>query len=180
MNKKDIIDAVIAVEGGYVNDPSDSGGETNYGITVAVARANGYKGSMRNLTRDIAYGIYEKQYWAKLKLDDIFAIAPKTAEKMFDIGVNAGTGRAGKWIQTSINALNYKAKYTGKDLAVDGAVGAKTVKALAKFIKHRGNKGDTVTKRMLNALQGAHYINIATKYTKNKKYTYGWVYNRVS
>lgn len=37
--KDKIINEIIRVEGGYVNDPRDSGGETNFGITVAVARA---------------------------------------------------------------------------------------------------------------------------------------------
>ena len=40
--KTKIINEIIGVEGGYVNDPSDSGGETNFGITVAVARQFGY------------------------------------------------------------------------------------------------------------------------------------------
>ena len=47
---KAIIDGVIAREGGYVNDPRDAGGETNWGITKAVARANGWAGPMRQLS----------------------------------------------------------------------------------------------------------------------------------
>ena len=48
--KQRVIDQIIKVEGGYVNDPSDSGGETNYGITKHVARKYGYKGSMKRFT----------------------------------------------------------------------------------------------------------------------------------
>jgi len=44
--KQEIINQIIDVEGGYVNDPSGSGGETNFGITEAVARAYGYAGAM--------------------------------------------------------------------------------------------------------------------------------------
>lgn len=44
--KREIIDEIIRVEGGYVNDPADSGGETNFGVTVAVARAHGYTGAI--------------------------------------------------------------------------------------------------------------------------------------
>ena len=40
--KDDTINHIIEIEGGYVNDPNDSGGETNYGVTEKVARDNGY------------------------------------------------------------------------------------------------------------------------------------------
>jgi hypothetical protein len=43
-----LIDALIEREGGYVNNPADKGGATNFGITEAVARANGYAGPMRD------------------------------------------------------------------------------------------------------------------------------------
>lgn len=41
------MDATFQHEGGYVNNPNDRGGETNWGITIAVARAYGYTGPMR-------------------------------------------------------------------------------------------------------------------------------------
>ena len=57
-----IIDQVIAAEGGYSNNPSDKGGETMYGITMAVARANGYSGPMKDMPRSVAVAIYSKRY----------------------------------------------------------------------------------------------------------------------
>lgn len=179
VNKQEIINEVIKIEGGYVNDPSDSGGKTKYGITKATARANGYNGSIRNITKSTAYDIYEKKYWNALRLDSIFDVAPKTAEKMFDIGVNAGKGRAGKWLQESLNALNHKNRY-GKLLAIDGDVGNQTLGVLNKFIQHRGSRGDVNLTKMLNSHQGYHYMAIANNYSKNKKFTYGWIDNRVS
>ena len=50
----DIIDHVLDVEGGYVNDPDDPGGATNHGITEREARAYGYEGAMRDLPRRTA------------------------------------------------------------------------------------------------------------------------------
>ena len=61
----EIINEIIRVEGGYSNDKNDAGGETMYGITVAVARANGYAGNMKDMPRKVAYDIYYNQYVVK-------------------------------------------------------------------------------------------------------------------
>ncbi len=45
---------VFAVEGGYSNNPADPGGETNHGVTVAVARSHGYDGPMREMPKETA------------------------------------------------------------------------------------------------------------------------------
>ena len=47
-----LIDALIEREGGYVHHPADKGGATCFGVTEAVARANGYVGDMRFLPRE--------------------------------------------------------------------------------------------------------------------------------
>lgn len=51
MNFDTAFDRLLGNEGGYVNNPADPGGETNWGVTVAVARASGYTGAMRDMTR---------------------------------------------------------------------------------------------------------------------------------
>ncbi|MGK7306207.1 glycosyl hydrolase 108 family protein, partial [Salmonella enterica] len=58
-----IIDGIISREGGYVFNPKDRGGATHGGITEATARAQGYAGDMRELTRAEAYAILEEYYW---------------------------------------------------------------------------------------------------------------------
>lgn len=50
MIKAEIINEIINSEGGYVNDPSDSGGETKYGITFATARSCGITKQIEDLT----------------------------------------------------------------------------------------------------------------------------------
>ena len=70
-----IIDDVIAAEGGYVNDPADAGGETMYGITAAVARANGYSGPMSALPRSLAVQIYSTRYVFEPKFDRVGEVA---------------------------------------------------------------------------------------------------------
>ena len=53
----------VGIEGGYSNDPDDSGGETNWGITKATAVAYGYTGPMRDMPRETAHGIYLNGWW---------------------------------------------------------------------------------------------------------------------
>lgn len=47
MGNNPVIDGILSLEGGYVNNPADRGGATNWGITEATARAFGYKGDTR-------------------------------------------------------------------------------------------------------------------------------------
>jgi lysozyme family protein len=52
-------------EGGYSNNPNDSGGETMWGVTDRVARANGYAGPMKDMPREVAKNIYFASYVQK-------------------------------------------------------------------------------------------------------------------
>ena len=52
MTIDDMIERTIGHEGRYSNHADDTGGETMFGITKAVARSNGYGGPMGQLTRD--------------------------------------------------------------------------------------------------------------------------------
>jgi lysozyme family protein len=174
-SKQKIIDTTIKVEGGYVNDPSDSGGETNFGITKAVARECGFTLDMKLMTYDEAFKIYVKKYWDALSLDAICELAPAVAEELFDTGVNMGIDRAGKFLQRCLNALNGGAE----DLTVDGKIGAKSVSTLKSFLDKRGLEGEGVLFNMLNALQGEFYVSLCEQRPKDKKFIYGWFKNRV-
>ena len=90
MNIEQFLNELIQREGGYVNDPTDRGGATKYGITEAVARANGYKGHMKDLPLDTAKAIYKKQYWTSPRFDQVNIINSKVAEELLDTGVNCG------------------------------------------------------------------------------------------
>ena len=59
----DIIKVVLKHEGGYVNDPKDPGGETNFGI----AKRSHPDVDIENLTEDEAKDIYKEHYWIKTK-----------------------------------------------------------------------------------------------------------------
>lgn len=169
---------LILVEGGYSDDPADLGGKTKYGITEAVARANGYLHDVRDLTREQAKAIYKSQYWNTLSLDKVAAMAPTIAEEMFDTAVNCGVGKAGEFLQRALNAFNREQK-DYPDLKVDGNTGPMTVSALHTFLLRRGLEGERVLHRALNALQGSRYIEISEARQKNEAFTYGWFLHRV-
>ncbi len=176
--KNSVLENILKVEGGYVNDPSDSGGETNFGITKRVAMSYGYTGDMKRLTKDQAFEIYAKLYWHKLRLDDIEKLSEKVAEELADTGVNMGTRRAARFLQRSLNVLNNKAQ-SYADLTVDGQIGNATIRALKSYFLIRGVEGEKVLFRMLNALQGAFYVTLAERREKDEKFVYGWYANRV-
>lgn len=108
------VDYLLALEGGYVDHGADHGGKTNFGIsqrsypTLNIAR----------LTRDEAIQIYHRDFWTKLKCDDIRP--EKVAGALFDMGVNAGIGTAAKLLQRAVNAI-------GKPLIADGRIGPATL-----------------------------------------------------
>lgn len=173
--KKRIINEIIRVEGGYVDDPDDSGGETNFGITVAAAREYGYTGSMRDMPREVAFDIYSIKYWDSIRGDEISLLAERVAEEVVDTSVNMGPGRAGKFLQRALNALNNREQLY-RDLKVDGNIGMATLSALSQYLDTRDE--ETLVK-MLNCLQGAFYVVLAERREKDERFIYGWFKNRV-
>lgn len=170
-----IIAGVISVEGGYVNDPRDPGGVTNYGITERVARASGYSGDMRYLTKEIASQIYYKEYVLEPKYDKIVELSPAVGEKVIDAGVNTGVGRSSRWLQTALNAFNNNGKDYSQ-IAVDGVVGNDTLRALGSLQNRRGKRlACELIIKSLDSQQYMHYQSL----TNLKQYTVGWVDHRI-
>ncbi|WP_273430451.1 glycoside hydrolase family 108 protein [Chitinibacter tainanensis] len=178
MKINDLLDHVVGLEGGYVNDPNDSGGETIWGITIAVAREEGYTGRMQDMTREQAKQIYLKRYWIKPKFADVGARSQAVAAELFDTGVNCGTATAGMMLQRALNVMNNQAAFY-PDLKVDGAIGPATLAALDKFLAKRGADGEAVMLKALNCLQGERYIDLAERRQKDEAFIYGWIRNRV-
>ena len=120
---KEIIEAVLHHEGGYVNDPKDPGGETKYG----VSRKAYPDLDIKNLTLDDAVDIYKRDYWDKAKVEEL---KPDLRHIYFDMVVNMGRSRAVKVLQQTANSK-------GRTLKVDGGLGPKTIEALkdVKYLK---------------------------------------------
>ena len=176
---KRLVDGLIDREGGYVNDPTDRGGPTCFGITEAVARAHGSAGAMRQLPREEAARIYQRLYWLRPRFDEVAKRSERIAAELFDTGANMGPAVAATFLQRALTALNRNtADYP--DLVPDGRVGTQTLAALDIFLARRGQtSGETVLLRALEALQGERYLRLAERRPANEAFLYGWLANRI-
>lgn len=174
----DLIDGLIAREGGFVDHPADKGGPTIWGITEAVARRQGYLDRMDKMPRKVAAAIYQRLYWLAPGLDRLHQIAPKVAEELFDTGVNMGTATAIGFLQRALNALNRNGRDYG-DIIVDRKIGPITLRALEAYLLKRGASGEAVLTKAIDALQGAYYVRLAESRPAQEAFLYGWLANRI-
>ena len=118
-NFNQCIDIVFAEEGGYTNDPNDSGGPTNFDITLHDLKE--WRGKddvtaddVKNMTKDEAREIYRSKYWNPIQCNDL----PNGVDlQVFDFGINAGPKTAVKILQEAIG------------VTADGSVGPITITA---------------------------------------------------
>jgi len=174
-----LVEALIEREGGYVNNSADKGGPTCFGITEAVARANGYSGAMRSLPREEAAAIYKRLYWLRPRFGDVALRSAGIAAELFDTGVNMGPAVAVTFLQRALTALNRNGR-DYPDLVPDGRVGSQTLAALDAFLELRGKtSAERVLLRSLEALQGERYLRLAERRPANETFLYGWLANRI-
>lgn len=178
MNLLETLNVLIGREGKYSNHQADKGGETMWGITAATARAFGYTGPMKDMSRTVAEAIYTERYWLQPKFDKVASLDLEIAEELLDTGVNMGPSVAGKFLQRALNVLNQGDKLY-PNLTVDGAIGNMTLHALKVLLDARGAGGRTVLLRMLNAQQSVRYIELAEANASQESFEYGWQLNRV-
>lgn len=172
--KRHLIEELIEREGGYVNDKTDRGGETMYGVTLKTARLYGYAGEMRHMPYELACKIYEAMYWHALRLDDVQQVSESLAEQLFDFGVNSGIGNAGKSLQKALNVLNNKQQIY-PDLKEDGVIGSVSIAALNSYEKHRKQQGLKVLAEAVRGQRISFCIDIAANDESQEKYSFGWL-----
>jgi lysozyme family protein len=111
--------AVLKHEGGFVNHPRDPGGMTNLGVTKKVwedfVGREVDEREMRALTPDVVKPLYKKNYWDKIKGDQLPSGVDYAA---YDLAVNSGTGRAAKYLQQIAG------------VHADGVIGPKSMEAI--------------------------------------------------
>ena len=152
-NYKKCLETILHHEGGYVNHPKDPGGETNLGVTKRVYEEWGGTKNMKDLTVEDVAPIYEKNYWGKVKGDDL----PSGLDLcVFDFAVNAGPGRAAKYLQTMIGTV------------ADGGIGPNTLRALDSYVDANGV--EHAIKEYQKARQG-YYESLSTFETFGRGWT---------
>lgn len=165
---------VYADEGGYVNDKTDRGGETNYGVTIATARAAGYLGPMRDFPKHCynqsvcADKIYNERYVQRPGFLPMYAIEPAIADKLVNTGINMGPSWPTSWFQLAIVAGGVK-------VSTDAKMGPRTVAAYrALQAKHGKVKACHIVLDALIAGQKRRYANIIAANPSQAKYRRGW------
>ncbi len=124
-NIDEMINDVLQKEGGFVDNPADRGGPTNFGITQATLSRFLEKAAtadeVRNLDIDTARDIYQLRYYNQPRIDKL---PPAIQPFVFDCAVNHGPRRAIRFVQSVCNEAGFG------PLASDGFMGPKT-KAVA-------------------------------------------------
>jgi lysozyme family protein len=122
-----LAEEIVTREGGYVNDPNDPGGATNFGVTIHTMRRLGLdlngdgvidETDVRALSRAQAVDIFVNHYYHRPRID---ALPPVLQPSVFDMYVNAGAN--------AVRILQRLLVDMGYDIAVDGAIGPQTVRA---------------------------------------------------
>ena len=156
-------------EGGYVNDPTDAGGETYKGISrnshkswlgwTLIDKYKNKSGFPTILDKDITLQkavelFYQTNFWSPLNVDQISN--QTIADSIFDFGVNTGLTTSVKLIQSIVGTRP------------DGIIGEQTLNKLNTLDFSYVLSAFTITKL-------EYYIHIIKQRPTNKKYLYGWV-----
>jgi lysozyme family protein len=155
---------ILRHEGGYSNDPADSGGATNFGITAKTLGEfrnlgrNATPAEVRALSQAEAETIYRSRYW-RPRYE--YIESQVIATKVFDIGVNAGVVTAHRILQRSLGMC-------GHPVEIDGAFGPETLAATNACPPE-----DLI--RSLIDEQAAHYRAIVALNPKKAKFLDGWL-----
>lgn len=150
MTFDDSVDLILKLEGGYVNDPHDSGGETKFGIS----KKSYPNEDIRNMTIVRAKEIYRSDYWnpTGARVEDV---ATKLATAIFDSAVNQGV----RWASQALQGILH--------VRQDGVIGPMTRAALQEAINAHGENW-VVTQFM------AQRMLRYTQLTQWPRYGFGW------
>lgn len=161
---RQIAQEIVDREGGYVNDPDDPGGATNFGVTIHTMRRLGLdldrdgritSEDVRRLTRGQAIEIFLEHYFTR----PLIAELPEGLHAtVFDMYVNAGAN-AVKILQQLLVDMGYT-------VAVDGALGPQSLAAARAA--YRISPDDMVNS--YGIARRNYYFRIADRRVASRKY----------
>lgn len=171
------VEYVLKQEGGFVNDPRDSGKATNFGISLRFLKELPFESrkqygiydpditteTIQNLTVEQARLIYKGEFWHHAPFESI--IRQEQCNYIFDMAVNMGIAPAVKCVQRACWAVTRKWEL----LADDGILGDKTISMI--------NLAGMFLFPALRAERGRFYHDLVEKNPEKKEFLNGW-YNR--
>jgi len=166
MAVEDSLAQILRHEGGYIDDPDDPGGATNFGITQATLAA--WRGAavtaedVRALNKDEALAIYRRRYISDPGLDKL----PETVQPvMIDAAVNHGPAQAVRFLQHVLNQIG------DEGLTEDGVIGPAT---LAAAEKNSARVGDWLVAAIVEERR-RFYFRLAARRPASAKFLNGWL-----
>jgi lysozyme family protein len=120
-------EAIVVREGGFVDDPDDPGGATNFGVTIHTLRRLGIDldgngrsevADLRQLSCAQAVDIFIDHYFTR---PGIARLPEALQASVFDMQVNAGAN--------AVRILQRLLREMGHEIAVDGVIGPQTIAA---------------------------------------------------
>ena len=159
---EDMTAEIVRREGGFVNDPDDPGGATNFGVTIHTLRAlrgTATAADVKALTEAEAIAIFKDQYFKRPKINQLPAALQAT---VYDMQVNAG-GNA-------IKILQRLAAEFGVKLAVDGVLGPKSIGAIEGLHSNAG----TQFVDAYGIARRNYYFRIGDRRPASRKYCVTW------
>lgn len=172
-------------EGTYVIDPTDAGGETYCGISrrwfpdwegwaiIDASRSkDGFPKSLDDdgVLQSLIPMFYKQHFWNRFQGDKIKD--QRVADELFDTAVNMSVSDSVKFLQGALNVLN-RNQALFPDMTDDGVLGPTTLDSLHKYC--RGGKDDVVMLlKIMNVMQGQHYIDYMGKSPMQEKFCRGW------
>ena len=161
------IPRILAIEGGYVNDPADRGGPTKYGITLATLQKYLNRrvtaADVQKVTVELATSIYEMEYFT---LPHVYLLPDQVQLITLDMNINHGCVRGVQILQTALN------NFIPNSVTVDGSIGPETVRVASSILSKFGV--DATVNRICDA-RAIFYQLIVKNNPSQMRFYKGWI-----
>lgn len=171
MTVDDIVNDILRREGGFVDDPTDKGGATNFGVSLRYMRGIGLdldgdgdvdRDDVLLVTPEKAAQLFKDDFFYRPKINQLieYLHAP-----MFDFSVHSGPSAA-------IRALQKACAHLGYPCTPDGRLGPKTRASVEHLVLEHSRK------RVINALvaERIQFLHeIVADNPPQKRFLGGWI-----